>query len=168
MHNNDRVQFAKMMFGLSEIFKGGISEVGIELYFNALAEFDIDEVARGISDVVKTRVYNDMPKPAEIIKAITGGDNVRALSAWDKVLSSARRGCKKHHDPDIEHTVRLCGGWPQLGMTLEEDLHWVKKEFIEAFIDSGHMAFRPAIEPAKIMRELTERGADALQGKVLV
>ena len=157
------------MFGLAEVFKESISEIGLEIYFNALAEFSIDEVSVAVSAVVKKRVYNGIPKPAEIIEAITGGENVKALMAWDEVLSSARRSCKKHADPDIENAVRLCGGWHKLGMTLEEDLHWVKKEFIEAFKDVGHCAYRSAIDAPKKLNELLEGiGINPLCKKELV
>jgi hypothetical protein len=161
MTNTDREEFAKKIVGLSEVFKDPLSEMSIEIYFDALSGFDIDEVSQGITSVVKSRVYNGMPKPAEIIEAIEGGTGVKALSAWDQVISDVRRRGRlqggKFDDPAITQAVRLCGGWEKICDTEEKNIQFVKKEFIEAFGSVGHTAFRPAIEAQKIISALTEK-----------
>ena len=87
MENKDRVEFAKKIVGLSEVFNASMSEMAIEIYFNTLSEYTIEQVGAAVSVILKNRVYNWMPKPAEIIEAIDGGKNVKALSAWDDVIA---------------------------------------------------------------------------------
>ena len=148
MNNSEKVAFAKILFGLAEIFGGEISETAVGLYFNALAEFTLDDVSAGISSVVKSRVYKSLPMPAEIIQAIDGGKDVKALSAWDAVLADVRRNGKrggKFENYAIESAVRMCGGFDKICNTEESELRWIKKEFIEAYAAAGHRAFRPAI-----------------------
>jgi hypothetical protein len=160
MQENDIGEFGKIILGLSEIFGGEMSPIAIDIYFNALSDFTIDEVSKGISSVVKSRVYNGMPKPAEIIEAISGSSNVQAITAWDEVLTDIRKRGRlqggKFDNPAIEQAIRVCGGWEKICAGDEQDLQWVKKEFIEAYGAVNHTVYKTAIEAKEIIKSLTD------------
>ena len=160
MNNTDREEFAKKMIGLAEIYRDPISDMALEIYFDAFRDFTYEQFCQGFQSVIKTHKYKNMPSPAEIIEAIDGGKNVKALSAWDVVFSDiAKRGRLQggtFESPEIMQAVRLCGGWEKICDTEEKNMQFVKKEFIEACGAVEHKAFRPAIEAREILSKLTE------------
>ncbi len=125
-----------MMAVLSEIFDQGKepSEFKIELYFQALADYEIGIIERAAAVVIKTRVYSALPKPGEIIQEIRGTVSNRATMAWLDVLETIERighyQSVKFSDPVIHSVIEAMGGWIRLAGTMTTDEEkWKQKEF---------------------------------------
>ena len=160
MNNTDREAFAKKMIGLAEIYRDPISDMALEIYFDAFREFTYEQFCQGFQEVIKTHKYKNMPNPAEIIEAIEGGKNVKALSAWDKVIIDIRKRGRLQggtfDSPAITQAVSLCGGWEKICDTEEKNIQFIKKEFLEAYGAAEHTAFRPALDTAKVFKRQNE------------
>lgn len=135
MTKRDHVEFARIMMALSEVFDGGRepSPVKVELYFQALREFRIEEIGEAARVMMKTRVYPSFPKPAEIIQEINGTAEDWATTAWLLVSGAIRRHGSYESvafdDKVIHSVIDAMGGWPQLCQAREEELKWKQKEF---------------------------------------
>ena len=135
MKNQDKVRFAKVMVVLSEIFDQGRepSEFKIEIYFQALSEYEIGVIEKAATTIIKSRVYPAFPKPGEIIQEIEGSKEERAVSAWGEVVEAIKRTGPYQSvcfsDSTIHSVIDFMGGWPATGDWLESELKWKQKEF---------------------------------------
>ncbi|MEA1937186.1 MAG: DUF6475 domain-containing protein [Patescibacteria group bacterium] len=136
MVEQDNKRFAVLMATLSEIFDDGkdISEIKMEVYWEALKKFEINKVQKAVSDLINTRVYNSFPKPAEIIEMIHGCQDSLALKAWLRVIGAVEsvggyQSIEFAGDPVIHSTVEAMGGWIKLCDMSGKDVVWKQKEF---------------------------------------
>lgn len=72
MEATDRTRFAEMLAGLASVFNRPLDRPTIELYFRALADLDVRDVAAGCQDCLRNLQF--FPKPAEIRERAFGGD----------------------------------------------------------------------------------------------
>jgi len=104
------------MAALAEIYTPGkeASPVKVELYFQALEEYEISKVEKAVKQLIKTKEINCFPVPGEIIKLI-------------KENSEAIPLCQvEYHNPYIgEHEAEL----RKSGLT---DAEWRAKQKAEA------------------------------------
>ena len=134
MVDRDAKQFAGIIASLSEVFESGEpSKTLIKIYWLALLDLDINDIQRAASDIIRTRVYSSLPKPADIIEAIRGTSTDRATGAWIKVLGTLR-GVGSYQsvqfdDPVIHSCIEMMGGWPELGNMHIDDEKWKQREF---------------------------------------
>ena len=73
-----------------------------------------------------------VPKPADVVKKISGTKSDNAMLAWGKVTTAIRHGGSKSvcfDDPAINQTILDMGGWPALCMTETDKLQFKAKSF---------------------------------------
>ena len=69
MDNNDKARFAELMAGTAEMYGKTASKVLMNMYFNALQRYSIDQVAEGFNKHILDEKHGSfMPKPADIIR----------------------------------------------------------------------------------------------------
>lgn len=129
----DQAKFSELMQGLSKIFDPGrkISAVVMELYFKALEDLTIEQIAIAVSKVIRERVYSGFPKPAEIRLAIKPPDIDQLsdpLGAW-LLVERHIEGGPMPTDPVVNKTVATMGGYERLGLQSYAELVWVQKDF---------------------------------------
>jgi hypothetical protein len=107
------------------------------VYFMALKEHSIDELKMAFTRVVKSREYNGLPKPAELLHAIKGTADQAALLAFQKLLKGIRYvgpySNIQFDDATIHTTIEFLGGWKKVCDVKEDDLKWLEKDFIAAY-----------------------------------
>lgn len=156
MKHEDRKKFAALMASMAEVFDGKdeVSALKMEIYYKTLESYPIEHISVAVSSLMKSRVYPSMPKPAEIIGEIEGKNKHSATLAWLKVVSGISRvgnyQSVQFDDPVIHSAIQAMGGWAQLGLVKNDDLHWKQKEFeklYEIFTERGgkHPAYLPGI-----------------------
>jgi hypothetical protein len=152
--DRDFKRFGTAIAGLAEVFdtKGnGISSVGMELYFRALEDLEIEDIERAAMEIVRNRVFNGMPKPAEIRETIQGTKEDAAVIAWGKVDAAVRKHgpypSVQFDDPAIHSAIELMGGWVEFQNVPLDEWKWRRKEFERAYsilVDrGGHSAYLP-------------------------
>ena len=140
MVRSEDKQFIGLMKGLAEVFDSGntISVLRVEIYWRALESYTLEQVNRAISELIKTRVFPSLPKPAEIIAAIEGNVEDRALTSWLEVLNAVKHigtyQSVKFSNPVIHSVIEGMDGWLALGNTPNKELKWKQKEFIALFL----------------------------------
>jgi len=138
------------MVVLAEVFDQGKepSKEKIMIYFEALRDYDISAIETAASNIIKSRVYPAFPKPAEIIREITGSDEDRAFLAWAMVCEGIKRAGNypsvRFSDPLIHSVITFMGGWPKICQIESEKMVWVQKEFERIYQISAVHQGKPA------------------------
>lgn len=89
----------------------------LDIYVDALADLDDDDLDRAVRRLVRTLKW--FPKPAEVRAEAVGVDDLlSAPAAWAEVCSQiaavGRTGVPGWSDPMISDAVKDCGGWRSL------------------------------------------------------
>lgn len=142
MSPEDRARFFEVIVAAAEIYGRQLSAAGLMLYWQALLRYDIAAVEAAVS-----RHINDpdagqyMPKPADIVKQVDGGTEDRALIAFTKVERAVRSvGVYRtvvFDDPLIHAVVSDMGGWLKLCSVTDDELPFVRNEFVTRFRGYG-------------------------------
>jgi hypothetical protein len=139
MTDQDLPQFAMLMAGMAEVFSPDkpLTEAFVTLYYNALKEYPVEQVRMAVNKVMRERVFNGMPKPAELINQIIGESEDRALLAWNKVLRAVKRigpyQSVQFDDACILLVLDSLGGWEKICNTLESELQWYRRDFLSQY-----------------------------------
>lgn len=139
MNNTDRKQFAQLCTLLSQAFDKEISTLLADIYFDALKDFDIEQVASAVHQAIKSRKF--MPKVAELRELIEGGADDRAEAAWrtvcDLVKFEGEYPSLHVTDGGIAFAIECWGGWvatcAKLGAASPEMIASYAKEFKNSY-----------------------------------
>lgn len=74
-----------------------------------------------------------MPSPQELIEAIKGNAETLAVQEWNlcvKAAASNDRDVRARLSPQGQFAFNTVGGMFKLGQASEQELHWIKKEFV--------------------------------------
>jgi hypothetical protein len=133
----DQQKFCNALLGLAENYNRKLSEHGIELYFRALENFDIEEIIRAMTEHLREGEF--FPTPAAIIKRIDGGVKNAgdyAVEQWEAVLDQLSK-CGPHQKPNLSPgtfaTVNAIGGWKMLNECDFRELLQKRKEFLDVY-----------------------------------
>jgi hypothetical protein len=137
----DRKPFADMLATVNSALSPGARELTkgvIDLYWNALQTYDLVAVRQAFDRHVKSPDAGQfMPKPADLIRMLGGTTLDAASAAWAKVERAVRRvgGHESvvFDDPLIHRAVDDMGGWPKLCETLEADLPFRQRDFVNLY-----------------------------------
>ncbi len=154
MNKQHKADFFKLMHSLGEIYNKKMTEVLLDIYWNALLEFDFCEVAQAMSQHIKEADNGQfMPKPADIHRLLSGDSQTRALSAWTKVEKAfVRVGIYESvvfDDAKIHAVIHAMGGWTQLGLTSQREWPFKQQEFCKRYQGLLHDDLKPY--PAKLI-----------------
>lgn len=134
MNSQDRDAFGKMLAMLGEYYSKEITENLLEIYWQGLERFDIQDVRRAFNKhVANADTGQFMPKIADVVKFIEGNKDTAAMEAWSTVARAIREhGVYKtvvFNDEIIHEVITEMGGWPVIGMITDEELPFRIKEF---------------------------------------
>jgi hypothetical protein len=123
---------------MSEVYEMEFSKLLAEVWFKALADFQINEVSRAVFEHMKNPDTGGFkPKPADIIKALRGSTADQALLAWTSVDKAVRMvGDYKtvvFDDPIIHRVITDMGGWIGYGNITEKEWEFKGKEFMQRY-----------------------------------
>lgn len=147
--------------GLAEAFGRQLTEPGQKLYLRALHDVPDEALAAGVEAVLKSN-REFMPTPGQLrtICLLNGQTpESRALAAWGVVAEATRYGGRQSvqfADRAITRTIRLLGKWPEFNRRFRsDDLHWLRKEFLETY--------QHTLQHADELPDETLKGTDALE-----
>lgn len=112
-------QLAAMIVGMAELYGRTLTEDGIELYSQVIADYDVEQLRIAFRQVLRTHSYATLPTPAEFVQAIETPEDAesKALVAWEKVFSAVKAYSTgpsrwpEIHDDVARATVASFGGW---------------------------------------------------------
>jgi hypothetical protein len=141
MIENDKTKFAETMYGVAEVLGVQVSKPALKLMFNALQEYEINEVQYAAGQVLKTHKFNTFPPVAkfiEFLKAPELSPEDKAIVEADTVIACLRRWGRTK-SPNFENPVTqflMTKRWKYqtwASQVAESELPWFKKEFVSAF-----------------------------------
>lgn len=142
MKPTEKTEVLKLLAGLSEVYDKPLSEMALDIYWNALKEYSLDEVKRAVNNIVQTHKYATFPKPAEFIEFICPPEDaeMRAELAmgefWERFEDGGYHNFE-WKDPVLAMTVEQYGGWRMILDTIprddQKDLGFWLKDFKKVY-----------------------------------
>ena len=126
----NEAKFMEYMTCLGEIHEKKITDSLKDIYWKTLEPFSDEACEMAFNRLISTCKF--FPKPAEFIEILAGNKEDNAVLAWQKVMDCLSAG-KKSSDLTIERTVRVLGGWDNLGLQSYDELKWTEKRFKEHY-----------------------------------
>ena len=160
MNESDKPEFRLLLTGLVETYEpasGGMSAARMRIYFEALAEHDLETVKRAVLSAIREPGRAFIPKPGELIALMP--EDETALVAWERVVFAWKTVIAKTgaywEDAVIGIAVYRIGGWARLLASSEDELSkWVRPKFIEEYNDAKKhgASFHPMRPGQEIIR----------------
>jgi hypothetical protein len=138
MNANDVRVFEKAITGLSENFSANLSEPGINMWFEALRGYSIEQVKSACLGIMKSRKYTKMPTAAEFIEFIDGNVSTSSeTQAYIVIDAMGAHGAYKSiifDDPVTMAVIESRGGWVQMCSGYREpERKWWVHEFMRTY-----------------------------------
>lgn len=149
MDKNDMVAFTHALTNALALQRKSCSAEDVVFWFKALASYDLTDVCRAITDHVRDPDEGKYPiKPADVIRRIDGSGDARALRGWSLVERAMRSigpwQSVAFDDPCIHAVIVDMGGWSHLCETRDQDLPFVRQEFVRRY--RAALIHPPALE----------------------
>jgi hypothetical protein len=133
----NRSEFIKIITGLADMFNKQISEFMLDIYYEALKDYSVDQVQRAVLSCLKNYKYSTLPKPSDILEYLEGTKDDRALVAWIQAKEAVQKGgyyaSVVFKDSIIAHCIKELGGWQDFCCAKIEDLPFIEKRFMDLY-----------------------------------
>ncbi|WP_447593582.1 DUF6475 domain-containing protein [Aquipseudomonas campi] len=135
-----------MLAKVMSVYGKQITTGFVDVFFDALAGYDIESVRRGLNAHVQNPDSGQFaPKPADVVRLIDGTSQDQGMQAWSRVDKVVRRVGPYQSivfdDPIVHRVLDDMGGWVKLCSTRsEEDYKFQGLEFARryrAFVIAG-------------------------------
>jgi hypothetical protein len=127
MKTEDFDSFCEVVVGMAELKGKQLSSVAIQLYFNSLRHWPIDEFRRAAEHLLRDLTW--MPQPSDFERLRHAGEPT-AGEAWEIVLS----GQPLQEGSRIERAARICGGQSAIRRAnVERDLQFIQRRYMDAY-----------------------------------
>lgn len=138
MREQDRADFYATMTGVLELYSKRASVELLEIYFNALETHELEDIRRAINlHAVDPDQGQYCPKPADIVRLLSGSKVTRAMQAWSKVAracgSIGRYQSVAFDDPIIHAVIEDMGGWIALCELDDRSFDIRSNEFVKRY-----------------------------------
>lgn len=134
MERRDRERFAACLLAASELYAKPVSEAVVGIWWDALGRFDIAAVESAFRrHMASPDAGQFMPKPADIVRMLSGTSIDAAQVAWAKVDKAIRAVgpylSVAFDDPLIHRVLHDMGGWIALGTRTDDEWPFIANEF---------------------------------------
>ncbi len=141
MDDSDKKDFAVLFYGTGELYDKPVTKNLLQLYFNALKNYSIEDVTAGVSKhALDPKHGTFFPKPADIVRHLQTGQlsveekaelswaqlerEIRVTGAWGKLELDDKQG--------LAALKSFCS-WKDLCAMNVDRMTWAKKEFISMY-----------------------------------
>lgn len=139
MTQADLERFYQVMAATAELHGRSLSEAVMAMYFEDLAPYPMEAVVEALRRHRRNPQHGQFfPKPADLIRALEGSHEERALMAFNRLVAAMDR-VGAYQSPDfsdrvLHQVVEDMGGWPLICRTwLTEERSYRLKEFSERY-----------------------------------
>lgn len=136
MQPRDFDEFVTLLNATAELLTPGrpLSPIAIRMWWSILQPYELDGVRHALDRHMRNPdTGHFMPKPADVIRMMSGSTQDTALLAWSKVDRAVRQvGTYQtvvFDDAIIHRVLHDMGGWIALGTKTEDEWPFVAKEF---------------------------------------
>lgn len=155
MNDQDYGQFVAIWSQSYELYNKNPSDGAIEMAFNVLKRFDLEQIKRGLTAHMNDPQQGQFPpKPADVVRQVEGDADSRALTAWSRVDDAIRTvgpyQTVVFDDRITMQVVEDMGGWIDLcSIPNERELEFKRNEFTKRY--QGYITRPPQEFPAKLI-----------------
>jgi len=164
MTKNDRAQFAEIWTAAYAVYGKQVSDAMLDVVFSALSAYSLKDIRTGLSGHVKNPDSGQFaPKPADVIKHISGNSQSAAGEAWAKVDYAVR--CVGNYrsvvfdDPRIHAAIERLGGWVKVSMTENDEYPFLQNHFLKLY--QGFTVQPPESFPRKLLGTCEHQNSQA-------
>lgn len=138
MDANDYTQFRQVLKRTMALYEKQLTSEMADLWFDALYNFDLADVGHAMTAHIRNSDGGQFaPKPADIIRALTGGMDGVCQAAWTKVAGAVGSAgpwqSVAFDDPIIHRVLSDMGGWPAICSKDEKEWPFTQKEFLQRY-----------------------------------
>ena len=134
-------QFSIIFGILAEYFGAQPSKGLTKIYYESFKKWREEEFKRACEIVMRSRVYNGLPKIADIVEAIQGKPEDKAALAYHALVDAMKRvgswETVLFEDGAISRAVEAMGGWEYVNGIGEDEWKFRRKEFESLYL--AHM-----------------------------
>ncbi len=154
MKQIDKKFFVALMTAMTEIYGKKLSSQLLEIYWRSLEPYELNDIKQALNAyIVNPDNGQFIPKPADIIKILSGNSTEKALYAWNKVLKAIRQVGSYNSivfdDPIIHLILDDMGGWILMCKTNESELSFARYDFEKRY--KCYLKYMPAKYPTKLI-----------------
>lgn len=126
MTQNDLPQFMEIITALSDVYDKKLSGMAVEMYFETLRDFEIDKIKAAAYKILKTKIFNKFPVPAEFIQYLDPLQDIdtRALHvmevAFDAMEEHGAYTSVQFDDAVLHRVIATYGGWVEFCLSRRE------------------------------------------------
>lgn len=169
MEISDQEKFAKMWAAVrNDVYDKPVSGTGLNLIFNTLKRFSIEQVREAIQLHVNDTQNGNFPiTPAHVVAQIEGRGDERAGAAWRKLYgaigSIGNYADVVFEDPIVHAIVDNEGGWVHVSLMTEEELKFMQARFNKQY--TAYVSKSGQFEYPRVLRGSTnaDRAAKGLE-----
>lgn len=169
----DKQVFVDLVGELETYYKREFTPFVKRVWYKHLSDcLTTSEFVCAVEQVIVAKEF--MPTPQQIVEAVKGDEGVQAQQEWEVCVKAAVRAeysVTLGLTPQGKFALRAVGGVSELGRTNEDELRWLKKEFIStwkgwkppagpALLPAQNQSALPQAsvgEVARQMRELSQK-----------
>lgn len=138
MNHIDKPQFKTLLTDVMGFYKQEVSSFALSVWWQACEPFDFEQVAKSMTAHAMDADRGQFPpKPADIVRQLSGTKTDKAMMAWGKAFDAASRvGAYTDvvfDDPAIHATIEDMGGWPKFCRTETSELSYLQHRFSESY-----------------------------------
>lgn len=127
--------FVELITELEAYYKREFTPFVKRVWYKHLSErLTTEEFHVAVEQIIVSKQF--MPSPSDLVEIIKGDAQTLALSEWDMCVQAAARndkGMLSQLSSQGQSALHLVGGIYKLGMATEEQLTWIKKEFVSVW-----------------------------------
>lgn len=138
MQPSDRENFVNLLSDAMAFYGQEVSAFAGGVWWQACQGFSFEQVAKAFTRHATDPERGQFPpKPADVVRQLSGTATDKAMIAWGKVFDAAGRvGAYTDvvfDDPVIHATIEDLGGWPKFCRTETAELSYLQHRFSESY-----------------------------------
>ena len=163
----DQLVFLEEIGILMDWFEKDFEEATLKRLHQRLSQhLSTEEFKLAANQVFDTAKF--FPRVCDFVSAIKGDPETQALKEWEQCIKAAAWNDKEmiaHLSTQGQSALHLVGGLYKLGMATEDELKWVKKEFVSTW-KSWSTAVNPVLPSASAISVLPQGVGDEMSEAV--
>ena len=138
MRDSEKLRFGEALTDVMGFYKQDVSPFALSVWWQACQGFDFEQVAKAMTAHAMDPDRGQFaPKPADIVRQLSGTRTDKAMLAWGKAFDAASRvGAYTDvvfDDPAIHAAIEDLGGWPKFCRTETAELSYLQHRFSESY-----------------------------------
>ena len=138
MQKNETAKFGAVLADVYALYGKECPEGVRRIWWEALKHYELADVTSALSRHVRNGDGGQfIPKPADVVRAIEGSGDSRALQAWTKVERAVRDigpwESAVFDDARIHAVLTDMGGWMGFGQITDDEWPFKRNEFMKRY-----------------------------------